>query len=264
MLENGKTGLTAGAAPESLDASVIGVVDQLLIGLTDKVLNVETAVRENTAQIKFLANSVELVRGIPGKMEAVEGQIGAWQRQIGGLQEKSQTLEKEISGLQGRIGAFEMAVKSSLAKVDALDSTIISLQWELQRHTNEVASFTGGKVKHTHRLDSYALIIVFLVVLCGGLGASTYWMWQNADQYKASDIKWRGAKLFGYGSLRSYLDSVEQRYDREPDAFRNGVTNEEDRLNSLQQRSEELEERQREVEQKKSEIEELKKPGKNH
>lgn len=262
MQENGKTGLTAGAAPASLDASVIGVVDQLLIGLTDKVLNVETAVRESTAQIKVMGNSVELLRALPGKMEEVELQTAAWQHEMRGLQEKVAAMQAGVSGLPERVAALDGAVKSSLEWSTTLGTIMQSLMGEVRRYTNEVASFKGGKVHHRHGLESFAWIIIVLVMGCAVLGASTYWMWSEADQYKASDIKWRGAKLFGYGAIRPYLDTIEQRYNRGPEDFGGEVQKEEDRLDALQQHNEELEEREREVEQKKAEIEELKKQGK--
>ncbi|HWB92049.1 MAG TPA: hypothetical protein VG605_09360 [Puia sp.] len=264
MEQNGKadistTGLTAGAAPESLDMSVIGVVDQLLIGLTDKVLNVETATRDNIAQVRMMANSVELVRAIPGKMEAVEKQVSAWRGEIGGLRDENRALQGQVSGLRDKIAALERNVNDSTASAKVLTSSITLLHGELNHYSKEIAGFSGGKVYHKHQLDSFAIIVVMLVIIVGVLGASTYSMRRDVNQYKASDIKWRGAKLFAYGVMRSYLDTVEQRYNREPEDFGNGVTREEARLDSLEQSKQELQERQREVDQKKDEIEELQK-----
>jgi hypothetical protein len=220
---------------------MVGVIDQLLNVLSDKVLNSETALRENTAQLQLMANSVELVRGIPAKIEAVE------QRMI--------TTNEAVSKLRERIVCLEAAVRHGMDGSLRLEGAIQGLGAGLQQHAQLFEKPLHKSVQYRHVVGRAAWIIGVLSLLCAGSVGLCVLYHGNADRHADSDIQWRAAQLITDSATLFELQSQKQQYAKDPEQFRKEVVAEEERRAVLAERT-------LEMNQKIQEVDELKKKRK--
>ena len=225
-----------------MNRSVIEVFDHLLNAVNDNVLNTQSSVRENTAQLRVMASSVELVRELPNKMEAVE-------KGLTEIDERVDTCSAWSSEVSGRMNVLELSMRQVVEKPLALESAMGALRDELRKHAELFEKPQEKTVNHRHHLHYYVWIIIGLFGACTGLG----WLWMNArkeaDRNATNDILWRGARQYLDSSLLGELDTLKNRQDSDPEQFRKDVL-------AQEEHSEELTEKLQEAARKRQEANE--------
>jgi hypothetical protein len=222
-------------------AKLAGVMDQVLVVLSDKVLNTETAVRENTAQMRVMASSVELVRGIPNKMETVEKRVMA----------TGEVLDK----VRERMDALEVSVRKSMDVANDMQGSMLALGGKLYQHAQLFEKPLEKSVLHRHEVGWPIFLVVGLILSCCALVMVCFEFHAEAGQNAASDIQWRAAQLITDSGMVHELQTLKQNYAANPDSVRTAVIAEEDRRAALAERIIERD-------QKIQEVDELKKQGK--
>lgn len=262
----------------------MGVIDESLIALIDHVLDTESAVRENTGQLKMVESQVAVVREIPGKMVAMEQQLAAETERLGQcvgalnkLWERMDGFERSALGkLSERIDGLERAMRLVAEKPAEWDAAMKGLREHLSRHA---ALFEKPQVKtvhHKHYLNWYGWIVCGMLLVCVGLA----WLWQDsrrdASLKSANDILWRGAWQVPDSLLHEELTSLKARDDDSSEQFRRQVLEDEAADEELTQKlkeenikrdeayekSREAVEKQDEADRAKHEADELKKQKK--
>jgi len=235
---------TTGAG--KLNRSVVGVFDQLLNAVNDNVLNTQDAVRENTGQLRVMASTVELVRGLPDKMMAVE-------KGLTELGERVDTCSAWISKLSERMNVLELSMRQVVEKPLALESAMGALRGELRRHAELFENPQEKTVHHRHYLHYYVLIIIGLLWVGTGLG----WLWMNArgeaGRNATNDILWRGARQYVDSSLLGVLDTLKNRYESDPGQFRKDVLAQEEHSEELAEKLQEAAQKRQEADEKRTE-----------
>jgi|SRR6185437_13496108 len=254
--------------------SVVGVIDQSLVALIDHVLDAESAVRENTAQVKMVESQLAQVREIPKKTEAVEKQVAMAAERVeecveafNRLWERVDAFEKSaVSKLIERIDGLERAMRQVAEKPAVWGAEMSDLRMELRRHTELFERPQVKTVYHRHYLTWYGWIIVgFFVVSCG-----MFWLWnassQDARLKSSNDLKWRGAWEVQDTAFHHVLILLERDYNSDPEQFRKTVAayvahddSVKERSNEADLKQEEADRRKQEADQAKQELEELKK-----
>lgn len=233
MADNVTPSPTGGTATDK--AKLVPVMDQLLRTLSDKVLNTETAVRENTAQVEVMAHSVELVRGIPDKVKAVEQRVAATGEAVGKLQE--------------RMESMEASVRQSMDGSRRLEGAIEALRMGLNQHAGLFEKPLHKSVHYRHSMDEPVWIIIVLFTVCVGLVALCFNYHDKADNYEASDIQWRGAQLITDSVTLHEMQALKNSYESNPDSVRSSIIGEEDRRKALAERIIERDQKNQEIDQ---------------
>ncbi|HEV2479524.1 MAG TPA: hypothetical protein VGS79_07660 [Puia sp.] len=253
--------VTEGPGSEKLNRSAVGVADQLLITLNDHLLDAESAIKENTAQLRVMASSVELVRGIPKKTEAVEKQLTA-------VAERLEQCMGAVNKLWERIDGFERSTVAKLTgQVDGLDKSVRQLatkpaEWgaemsdlriELRRHTELFEKPQVKEVHHRHYLHWSDWISAVLLMVSVGLA----WLWLDAREdagLKASnDLLWRGAWQISDSVMHDKLTRLKTQYDTSSEEFRRRVLDAEAQDEELTQKLKEENIKQQEADEKSTE-----------
>lgn len=269
--------VTEGPASDKPNRSVVGVIDQSLVALIDRVLDVESAVRESTAQLKMMESQLVQVREIPKKTEAVEKQVAAAADRVeqcvkafNRLWERVDTFEKSvISKLTERMDAMELGMKVVAAKPAEWGAAMDGLQLQLQKHAELFERPQVKKVHHRHYLNWYIWIVLGLLVACAGMT----WLWQDAAKdatVKAgNDLLWRGAWQIPDSTIHDELSGLKDRYDTSSEQFERQVLQDEAHDEQLTQKLKEenikrweAEQAQQEAEQAQHEADELQKQRK--
>ena len=233
MADNVTSSPTGGTATDK--AKLIPVMDQLLRTLSDKVLNTETAVRENTAQVEVMANSVEVVRGMPDKVKAVEQRVAA--------------TGEAVSKMRERVDALEASVRQSMDEWKRMEGAIYTLGTGLRQHAELFEKPLHKSVHYRHSMDGPLLAIAGMFVLCFGLVALCIHFYYKADDYAVSDVQWRGAQLITDSVTIHELQALKQSYASNPDSVRGAVIAEEDRRAALAERIIERDQKNQEIDQ---------------
>jgi|GEM_PF-5101371 len=227
--------VTEGLGNEKLNRSAVGVADQLLIVLNDHVLDAESAVKENTAQLRVMASTVELVRAIPKKTEAVEKQVAAATERVkecveafNRLWERMDGFEKSaMSKLAERMYALEFTMRQVAEKPAEWGAAMDGLRRQMQSHAELFEKPQVKTVHHRHYLNGYIWIVYALCLVCAGL----IWLWQDARQdasLKASnDILWRGAWQIPDSTIHDELSRLKTQCDDSSEQFRRQVLEDE-------------------------------------
>jgi hypothetical protein len=267
----GKT--TDGLGSDKTNRSVVGVIDQSLVTLIDRVLDVESAVRENTGQIKMVESQVAVVREIPKKTAAVEQQLAAdterLEQCVGALnklRERVDTFERSAVGkMTERIDGLERAMRLVAEKPAEWEAAMKGLKEELWRHAELFEKPQVKTVHHKHYLNWYGWVVYAMLLACAGLG----WLWKDARRdasLKASnDILWRGAWQIPDSLLHEKLARLKIRADDSSEEFRRQVLEDEAQDEELTQKlkeenikREEAYEKSREAAEKQDEADEAK------
>lgn len=238
-------------AMENLDRDATEVIDHLLNTLSDKVIDTQGAVRENTAQLRIMASSVELVREIPEKMEELERQVTSSMQRAAALGKQMVSLDESV---QKRIDALDAVVQQVIARPAMLERSIEDLQVGLRHHAALFEKPLTKSVHYRHHLDWPIAVIVVLGMICAWITAIWYNARQEADLYERSDVLWRGAKEVKDSVTFHELKSIELQYNSNPEQVRAKVDSEEASDAALT-------ERLREINQKTEEIRQLKEQG---
>ncbi len=250
-----------------LNRSMIDVFDQGLIALNDHVLDAQSAVRENTAQLRVMASSVELLRRLPAKLSAVEERLEMCCVWMDNLSERMDILDKvAMSKLNERMNELDRSMRQLVEKPTALDHSTKVLRDEMRKHAELFEKPQVKTVHHRHHLHYYAWIIVGLFCTCMGLIG----LWGNArrdaERNATNDILWRGARQVLDPLLMGELDTVKNRHDANPEQFERDVVEQEEhtveltaKLQEGDAKRHEAEEKQQEADAAQQEAEELKK-----
>ena len=232
-----KMSTTDDGAMEKLDRDVVEVIDHLLNTLNDKVIDTQGAVRENTAQIRIMASSVELVREIPEKMEALESQVASSVQRAGALGKQMVSLDQSV---QKRIDALDAVVQQGIARPVMLEKSIADLQVGLKRHAELFEKPLTKSVHYRYELHWSSWVILVLVMLCSWLTAVWYNTQQEANSYERSNVLWRGARQVKDSVTFHELNSLEQQYNSNPEKVRAEIDSEEASDAALTQRIKEI------------------------
>jgi hypothetical protein len=230
-------------APEVEKPKLVGVIEQLLKALSDKVLSMEKAVKENTVQLHLMEECVKTVGSIPERIEAVEQRLKA------SGEETSRTGE--------RAEVLELSVRKSMDSSKRLDGAILSLEDRLGQHAALFEKPLQKTVHYRHFIGKPVFVIVVLCLLCAGLVSLCVQYYEKADRYGASDIQWRSALQIQDSVTLNELQLLKQNYAANPDSIRRLVIEEEERRAALA-------ERVIEMNHKMQEVDELKKQRKAH
>jgi hypothetical protein len=269
--------MTEGSGTEKLNRSVVGVIDELLITLNDHVLNAESAVRENTAQLRVMASSVELAREIPKKMAVVEKQLTAMAGHlemclgsVAKLNERVDTFERStVNKLSERMDGLDKSMQQVAVKPAVWGAEMSDLRVELRRHAELFERPQIKTVHHRHYLNWYIWIVIGMFGACAVLVTLWRGAQKDASLKTNNDMLWRGARQFLDSTLQQRLDSVERHYDANPEQFLQDVKAQEahsveltQRLQEANQKQQEADQVQQEASQAKREVDELKKQKK--
>jgi hypothetical protein len=256
--------MTDTAETGKLNRGIMDHFDQGLIVITDHVLDAQLAVRENTAQLRVMASTVELVRGLPAKMTAVEDSsaavgkrleaCGAW---ILKLSERMDALDKvTLCKLSERMDGLDRSMRQVAEKPSELDNAAEGLRAEMRKHAELFEKPQQKTVHHRHHLHYYGWIIFGLLCLCMGL----FGLWRDARRDAArnatSDILWRGARQVLDSSLVQELDTVRNRHDANPEQFQKDVILQDEHNEELAEKLQEEAEKRQEADEKRSEANE--------
>jgi len=229
---------------EKLNRSVVEVGDQLLIVLNDHVLDAESAVRENTAQLRVMASSVELLREIPKKTEAVEKQVAATTERVEECVEAFNRLWDRVDGFERsavarlveRMDAMEFAMKQVAGKPAEWGAAMDGLRRQMQSHAELFEKPQVKTVHHRHYLNWYIWIVIGLLAACAGL----IWLWQDATKdagVKAgNDLLWRGAWQISDSVIHGKLAHLKTQYDTSSEQFERQVLEDEAQDEELTQK----------------------------
>jgi hypothetical protein len=247
-----------------LNRKMMDVFDQALITLNDHVLDAQLAVRENTAQLRVMASSVELVRGLPAKLsEVLEGLLAVEERLetccawMNNVSERMDALDKmAMSKLNERMYGLEFSMRQLAEKPTALDNATEVLRAEMRKHAELFEKPQKKTVHHWHYLHYYGWIIFGLVFACAGLIV----LWGNArrdaERNATNDILWRGARQVLDPLLMGELDTVKNRHDADPEQFRQDVIAEDEHNEELTEKLQEEAAKRHEADQKQAEANE--------
>lgn len=255
--------MTDGAGTGKLNSSMIDVFDQALISLNDRMLDAQLAIRENTAQLRVMMSTVELVRGLPAKMTALEEKLVAVDKRLsmfGGSIDKlggrMGILEEGMIKLSERMQGLEFSMRQVAEKPTALDNATEVLRAEMRQHAELFEKPQEKTVRHRHYLHHYGWIIFGLLCACMGL----FGLWERtraaADRNATSDMLWRGARQFLDSSLQQELDTVKNRHDSNPEQFEQDVKAQEGHDEELAEKLQEEAEKRTEADEKRSEANE--------
>jgi len=240
------------------------VIDQSLILLNDHVLNAESAVRENTAQLRFMASSVESVREIPKKTEAVEQQLAAAEERleqcvgvVNKLWERLDGFERSaVTKLTERMEGIERSVREVAGKPAEWAKEMDGLRQQMRRHAELFEKPQEKRVYHRHYLHYYGWITLALAAAVMGLAA----LWNNAREdarrSTGNDLLWRGAWQMPDSALHEKLMLLKNQCDTNSGEFRRHVLEDEARDEELTQKLIEQNIKQREAYEKATEANE--------
>jgi hypothetical protein len=249
--------MTDAAGTGKLNPSMIDVFDQALISLNDRMLDAQMVIRENTAQQRVMANSVELVRGLPAKMTALEEKSVAVDKRLlmfGGSIDKlggrMGVLEEGMIKLSERMQGLEWSMRQLAEKPTALDAATEVLRAEMRKHAELFEKPQEKTVRHWHYLHYYGWITIGLFCVCMGLAVLWVNARNNADRNATSDILWRGARQLLDSTLLQQLDTVKNRYDANPEEFRKDVIAQDEHNEELAEKLQEAAEKRQEADDK--------------
>jgi len=198
--------------------------DEILKALIGKVIDLGSAVQENTAQLKKLADQQEV---------------------IGAVNERTLVQEKQIEELIRKNGEVQEEVHKIGERLDIPTGKIETLQQQLERHERLFEKPLDKTVHYRHYVGWPIVVILGMLFITTSSVAVAVRQWQRVDDYRAGDYKWRYVRFSRDTAVWQLVDRAERRYRNNPDQFINEVQGEEERRDQLarnMQRAEEANE----------------------
>lgn len=278
--------VTEGQGTDKLNRNLTGVVDHFFNAINDHILNVESAVRENTAQLRVMASSIELVREIPEKMERVEkglatvvGRQEMCMDSLGKLYERIVKFEQSTTHtLTVRLSALEWSVQQLAAKPAEWRDEMNGLREALRKHAELFEKPQEKRVYHRHYLHYYGWVILGVSVALGVFAILYRNAREDAQRSSGNDLLWRGAWQMPDSTIHEQLMRLKTQNDTNSEQFRRQVLEDEAqdeeltqklkeetiRRKEAEEKSAEATEKQQEANQAGREADELKKQKKKH
>lgn len=259
----GRAGVESAGAGK-LDLSALQVFDQLLKATIDHVLSAEDRVRENTGQLRVMASSVELVRGVPNKMDKLAQTVAEMEKRVGFFEDSMTKLcarieafeQTTVQKLGERLDGVEYAMRQLTLKRFELEKATEGLCVEMRKHAELFEKPQERRVYHRHYLHWYAWIIVGVSVVGIGFGL----LWCNASdeagRNAGNDILWRGAMQVPDSAFHAGLINLKYQCDTNAVQFRHGVEEDEANDAELERKLKEQNLKQQEADEKKTEADE--------
>ena len=190
-------------------ASFEGEIVKALIG---KVVDLGSAMQENTAQVKKLADQQDV---------------------MGTVNERSLTQEKQMEELIKKHGEVQEELKKIGDRLDIPTDKIETLQQQLEHHSRLFEKPLDKTVHYRHYVGWPILVIASLFILtCGSVGFGVS-QWNRLDRYEANDIKWRYIKLSHDSAVMRAVDQTGEAYLDGVRQFTTDVEQEEERREQL-------------------------------
>jgi len=200
------------------------IEDEILKALIGKVIDLGSAMQENTAQLKKLADQQDV---------------------MGSVNERSLVQEKQIEELIRKNGEVQEEVRKIGERLDIPTGKIETLQQQLERHERLFEKPLDKTVHYRHYVGWPIVVILGMLFITTSSVAVAVRQWQRVDDYRAGDYKWRYVHFSRDTAVWQLVDRAERRYRNNPDEFINEVQGEEERRDQLarnMQRAEEANE----------------------
>lgn len=200
------------------------IEDEILKALIGKVIDLGSAMQENTAQLKKLADQQDV---------------------MGSVNERSLVQEKQIEELIRKNGEVQEEVRKIGERLDIPTGKIETLQQQLERHGRLFEKPLDKTVHYRHYVGWPIVVILGMLFITTSSVAVAVRQWQRVDDYRAGDYKWRYVHFSRDTAVWQLVDRAERRYRNNPDEFINEVQGEEERRDQLarnMQRAEEANE----------------------
>jgi hypothetical protein len=195
--------------------------DEILKALIGKVIDLGSAMQENTAQLKKLADQQDV---------------------MGSVNERSLVQEKQIEELIRKNGEVQEEVHKIGERLDIPTDKIETLQQQLERHGRLFDKPLDKTVHYRHYVGWPIVVILGMLFITTTSVAVAVRQWQRVDDYKAGDYKWRYVRFSRDTAVRQLVDRAERRYRDNPDEFINEVQGEEERRDQLARNMQKAEE----------------------
>jgi septal ring factor EnvC (AmiA/AmiB activator) len=195
--------------------------DEILKALIGKVVDLGSAMQENTAQVKKLADQQDVMSSV---------------------NERSLVQEKQIEELIRKSGDVQEEVHKIGERLDIPTDKIETLQQQLERHGRLFEKPLDKTVHYRHYVGWPIVVILGMLFITTSSVAVAVRQWQRVDDYRAGDYKWRYVRFSHDTAVWQLVDRAERRYRNNPDQFINEVQDEEERRDQLARNMQKAEE----------------------
>ena len=195
--------------------------DEILKALIGKVIDLGSAVQENTAQLKKLADQQDV---------------------MGTVNERSLVQEKQIAELVRKNGEVQEEVHKIGERLDIPTDKIETLQQQLERHERLFEKPLDKTVHYRHYVGWPIVVILGMLFITTSSVAVAVRQWQRVDNFRAGDYKWRYVRFSHDTAVWQLVYRAERLYRNNPDEFINEVQGEEERRDQLARNMQKAEE----------------------
>lgn len=187
--------------------------DEIVKALIGKVIDLGSALQENTAQVKKMADQ---------------------QHVMGTVNERTALQEKQIEELIKKHGEVQDEIKKIGERLDVPVDRIDTLQQQLERHAKLFEKPLDKTVHYRHYVGWPILVILGMLIITTSSVAVAVRQWQRVDDYQAGDYKWRYVQFSHDSTVRHVIENAEMWYRNDPHQFVNDVQEEEERRHRLE------------------------------
>jgi hypothetical protein len=201
-----------GQLSEQKSNSAEEMANELLQVLVEKTTNNEKAIRENTAGMSQLTDTRPILKEIGVRITAQE---------------------KQLEELKGGFGHVQAGIEKMAEKIAIPTEPISKLSADLKKHAEFFLVPRQKEVHYRYFLGKPALTLGVAILIIGLLATLLIRSYGRAEEHAANDLKWRYVNLWPDSVLFKALHLADERYKSDPEQFRKGVIDEEDRKQEL-------------------------------
>ena len=205
------------------------IVDQLI----QKVSNLITEVNDVNLKIRELTPAQEVMNKTNVRLNALQGAAVEMEKTMSKLDERLGTMERQLKSLPQALESLGKSIDQLPEKAGMSVKSVDQLKKQMAALSERLGEPQQQDVYHHHHLKKGLVIAIATSVLSAVLFVFLVASWSRIDLEKERDIKYRYLQVLDNPSIEGAIQWVDSAYLSDPDKFRKGTVEWEERQEQL-------------------------------